>query len=111
MGRSFRDRLGPDQDLAFFCELDGIPGQVDQHLAQPPGVAAQITIYIRMDQAGHLQAFFLGALGQAIGHILDRVAEVKVDHLEFESTCLNLGEVQDIIKEVQQNLGALKSNI
>ena len=64
-----------------------------------------------MDQAGHLQAFFLGALCQAVGHILDRVAQVKVDRLQFKFACLDLGEVQDVVKQRQQNLGALKGNV
>ncbi len=46
---------GGNHHLAVLGELDGVAGEIDKHLPQPVGVAAQAVGDLRMDVIGELE--------------------------------------------------------
>ena len=64
-----------------------------------------------MNEACHLQALILCALGKRISHIFDGVAQAEVDRLEFEPAGFDFGKVQNIIEQSEQRLRALERSL
>ena len=56
-------------------ELDGVADQVDQHLPQPARVADQAVGHVGADVAGQLQPLGVGAHGQRLERVAERVAQ------------------------------------
>ena len=54
-----RERRG-NHDFAVFGELDRVAGEIDEHLPQAVGVAAQAVGDVRVHVVGKLQRFFFG---------------------------------------------------
>lgn len=61
-----------------------------------------------MNQTGNLKAFILGAGCERVCHILRRIPKTKVNSFQFQPACFDLGKIQNIIKDSQQSLGAVK---
>jgi hypothetical protein len=71
----FPDRCDLDGYLALLGELDGVAHQVDEDLAEPPGVAHQGVGHVRGDAAGQPQALLAGAHGQRVQRVRQALAE------------------------------------
>ncbi len=55
------DHLSGDHDLPGLGKLDGVVGQIDEHLPQPQGIAHQKARHVLSRSKQHLQVlFFLG---------------------------------------------------
>ena len=81
-------RAGPahaDGDAALAGELHRVPDQVQEDLAQAPGIAIDHGGHVGLHRAAQLQALGPGALGEQIEDVLDRRRQVEVDGLELES--------------------------
>ncbi len=101
------DRPHDDADRALLGELDRITNQVVEYLLDAERVAeieiAELGIVIE----AQLQALFAGAhLHQFdnIGHDLD---QVEFDGFDVDDALVDLGEVEQIIDQGQQPVGAL----
>src|SRR5262249_14056300 len=73
-----------DDDLAGVRKLDRVAHQIDNHLPQPAGVANQMIGNIRLDVAGNLQAFGVGAKSKGLDAIAEVVAQNEWDFLEVQ---------------------------
>ena len=90
-------------------ELDGIADQVGDHLAQAHRVAAHFAGHVLGNVAGDFQALGLRAFGKQFDHVVDVVAHRKGDVLEVEFAGLDLGEVENVVDDLEQLLaGALR---
>ena len=67
--------LDDDADAAGLGELDGVAGEVEQHLAQPRGVADDALGQPLVDVGGDLEALGLRARRQQLDHVLDQRGE------------------------------------
>ncbi|OFA07224.1 hypothetical protein DUPY_13310 [Duganella phyllosphaerae] len=93
-----------DRDLAAVGKFDSVAQQVEDHLAQPVGVAADGD----RDVAGHVQ-FQPQALGLGLRrkHVVDigqQVAEIELDIFDRELAGFDLGKVEDVVDDHQQVL-------
>ena len=100
-------RQGPDMDadLAHFGELDGIADQVEQDLAYPGGVAAQMIRRAGLDHGGDGEAAALGLDRQRLAGALDDGAQLERRLLQFHPAGLDLGEVEHVVDDAQQGRG------
>ncbi len=84
---------GFDGDAAMLGELDRIGDQIEQDLAQPPGIAAQAVGHIGLDEGGEIDALAMGARAMQLADALQQVGEVEVDGLQRQLAGLELGVV------------------
>ena len=94
-----------DGDVALLGELDGVGAQVDQHLAQPGGVAHQVAGQVARRGEEQLEALFLGLQTEHVGHLLDHGFECEGHVFEFEVAGFDLRHVEDVVEDLQQVLG------
>jgi hypothetical protein len=86
-------------------ELDGVTREVEQDLAQPPGIAGQVAGHVRIGQADELQAGLVGANGDDGSEVIEEAAQVEVDTLQLEPAGLDLAEVEDVVDKGQERIG------
>ena len=109
--RGFAQLAGAHQHLAALGELHRVGREVDEHLPEPERIAAQARRNLRVDAAGQLDAFLVRPFGEQFHRALDRVAQVEVDGLERELARLHLREVQNVVDDVEQRLGAVADRL
>ena len=104
----FAFRFKPDlnDDFAPGRELDGVAAQVDQDLAQAPGIALQERVHFGIDAADEFEVLFVGAHGQQFRRVLDRRPQVEIDGLQFQLAGLDLGKIEDVVDDAQQGFAA-----
>ena len=92
-------------------ELDGVAHQVDEHLAQPRGVALHAFGHVGGDVDDELQPFFGGAGGHAAAGGGHGGAQGQRQPLQRQLAGLDLGEVQDVVEDGQQRLRRLLHHV
>ena len=92
--------------LAAFSELDGVAHHVGEDLADPSRVPLVPVLLHPVSGADKLQPLLLGAESERDGEVFHQGAEVKVEQLQVELARLNLGEIQDVVDDLEQGLGA-----
>ena len=104
-----RVRLGfldhAEHDFAVFGELHRVAEEVDEDLLEANRVAAQVGGHVGGHPGDDLQVLGLRAVGEQLGAALDGFAEVEVRRFEGELAGLNLGEVEDVVDDVEQGVG------
>jgi hypothetical protein len=90
--------------LAPLGELDGVAGQVGEHLAEAAGVAGDHPRDGRVDGDHQLQALLLGQRRQQPDRALHQGPQLEVRDLEFEAAGLDLGEVEHVVDQLQERL-------
>ncbi len=68
-------RFDHDGDAALVGKLDGVAGQIHQHLPEPGLIADDLRGQALIDIAGDFEALGLRARGQEFGDILDHRAQ------------------------------------
>ena len=67
--------------LAPLRELDGVSEQVDEHLTEPAGIAAESGWDLRVDSRRELETLGMGALGEQLRRLFHRGRHGEVDVL------------------------------
>jgi hypothetical protein len=111
MGRVLARLLRPEHHLAALGELDGVAGEVEEHLPQPPRIATHRRRHSRPDQGRPLQPLGAGSLAQEAGYVVQRVPQVEIDSLQLQPSRFHLGEVEDVVQDLQQGLGRPASRL
>ncbi len=94
------DFIGPDAGLddqrhaAGRGELDGVAGEIEQHLAQPRGVADHFHRQPLVDIGGDLELARLRPRRQQFGDVLDQRSQRERTMFEVDLAGLDLGIVQ-----------------
>ena len=94
-----RAGLDHDTDAAGFRELDGVAGEIEQHLPQPRGIADDALRQAFVDVGGDLQALRLRARTEQLDHVLDQRAERERLGLELDAAGLDLGKVENLFDQ------------
>ena len=93
-------------DLARLGEFHRIADEVREHLPQPAGIAAQALGHAGLDERSELQPLAVRALGEQLHRALDHLLELEIDLLEDEHAGLDLREIEDVVDDGQQRVGA-----
>src|SRR5207244_136041 len=87
-----------------FGKFDGVAGQIEQHLADVPGIAAQDFGNPGRDVCHQREALLAGAVGQQLGGRLDNWYQLEIEYFQFDLAGFNLGEIQDVVDDIEQDL-------
>ena len=85
-------------------ELERIADQVEHHLAQPAGVAADHRHQLVRAFQAQAQALGLGPHGHQRHHVAHGFDQGEIGQLQLHPPGLDLGQVQDVIDQRQQAL-------
>ena len=99
-----RVRLDDDRDAAKLGELDGVAGEIEQHLAQPRRIADHARRQALVDIAADFEALGLGARPEQFDGLFDEGGERKWPRLEIEPAGFDLGEIEHFLDERQQRV-------
>ena len=97
-----RIQLAVDHHLAALGKLDGIPHQVEEDLAQAPGITHQRVGDIGTHVTGQLQPPLLRPEGQRLQGVGQGVPEIEGRLFHLQLAGLDLREVQDVVDEGQE---------
>ena len=97
--------LHPHHNLSRLRELDRVANQIEQNLTQPRRIAAQSGRNVRGNLARELQPLGMSAGRQRAQRVVDRVAQIEVNRVDVELARFDLGEVEDVIDDVEQRIG------
>jgi hypothetical protein len=95
-----------DDDFAALGELDRVADEVHEHLAQPARIAAQEARHFGRQVHDQLGALGLRALGEHVERALDGLRQVEVERFEGELAGLDLGEIEHVVDQGEQRVGA-----
>ena len=97
-------RRHDDADAADLGELDGVAGEVDQHLAEAVAVADDPARHAGGHEGGDLDALALRFRGQELDDALDEGVQIERRGDDVDAPGLDLGEVEDLVDERQEGL-------
>ena len=97
-------------DLALTGELEGVGQQVVDDLPDPGRVAQQLGWQLRADQATELHAAGC-ILREQGGALFSQAGQVKGNTFKLQLAGFELGEVEDVVEQVHQDLARLASHI
>jgi hypothetical protein len=97
-------RLGGDGDAARVGELDGVAGEIEQHLAQSRWIADDIARQALVDEGGDLDTLGLRARPEQFDHAFEQRGEREWSLLEVELAGLDLGKIENLFDQRQQRL-------
>ena len=92
------------QDLAALGKFHCVANQVDQNLADPPGIAHHRVGQGRSHLARQLQTLLMGAQRRHFNRLLHQFAGLEFDRIEFEFTGLHFGKIEDIVDHRKQRI-------
>ena len=104
------DFVGPDagfddqRHAAGRGELDGVAGEIEQHLAQPRGVADHFQRQPLVDIGGDLELPRLRPRRQQFGDVLDQGGKRERAVFEIDLAGLDLGVIQQFLDQRQQRV-------
>jgi hypothetical protein len=96
----------PDQDFPLFGELQRVPYQVRENLAQTSGVPLQAGRHPGFEVEIQIQALFLRAGRDRFGEVLEKLLDRERDVLQFQLPGLDFRKIQDIVDQGQQGFPA-----
>ena len=89
-------------DVAALGELDGVAGEVGQHLLQAHGVAGEVVRHGGVHLQGELELFVVGTRPQQVHGFVEGVSQAERYMLELQLARLQLGEVEDVVDDAEQ---------
>ena len=97
-----RCRLGADPDVAGLREFNGIVHEIGHHLPQAHIIQQQqfsrIPVHIHLQQQG----FLLETHPEHLPHLFEQLRQPGGDLFNVQLPRLHLGQVQDLVEQVQQ---------
>ena len=100
-----------EENVALVGELRGIADQVHDDLAQPHRIAAREHRHVGIDVDHELDALHGRLQRGGGGGVVDHIAQVEVDLLQVQPVSLDLGEIQHVVDQREQRLGAAADEV
>ncbi len=95
-------RLGADQNLPSVGKLDGVVGQIGQHLSQAQRIPDQGVGDGIIDMKQQLQPLFPRSHRQHRAQLLHDLIQVEGNFLDIQLARLNFGRVENIVDDAEQ---------
>ena len=102
LGLGLRHGIDANDDLAGRGEFDRVVDQIQQHLAQPAGIAQHPLRHRWLHQAHQFELLLPGFFGNDIQRFVECGAQIELDRLQFHLASLDLGKIQQIVDQRQQ---------
>ena len=97
--------------LTLIGELDGIVGQIEQHLPQPHRIPDHPIGHIGLDMHHQPQSLLIGDRRHELPGRVDDLAQREGNRLDIELIGLDLRKIEDVIEHRQQRIGRLHDGI
>ena len=97
-------RLGNQRNAAGLRKFDGVACKVEQHLAQPRGVAKHLLRQTLIDIGGDLELARLRAWREQFGDVLDHGGERERTLLKVDLAGFDLGEIEQFVDQRHQRV-------
>ena len=97
----------PNDDFTDLRELDGIPHQIGDDLAQADGVSHEAAGHIGRHVVGQLESLGVGARSQGVQGVVECVAQLEIGRFELQFARFDFREVENVIDDQQQCFGRL----
>ena len=82
-------RTNAENNLALGGELDGVPQQVNDHLAQPGGIANhEVSGAVRYVK-DHLETLLMGLQREGAGRLAQALLKGELNALQLDAACLD----------------------
>ncbi|OEZ97550.1 hypothetical protein DUGA2_58890 [Duganella sp. HH101] len=98
-------QLDAHHHRAALGELDGVAGQVDQHLVEPQRVAHHVRRQRGIEIEQHLDRLALHAGAEYQRQVAQHLLQVERHLLQHQLARFHLGEIQDVVEDAQQRMG------
>ncbi len=85
--------------VATLGELDGVAGEVGQHLLQAHGIASEIVRHLGIYLQGEFELLVVSTGAEQVHGLVEGVAQAERDMLQLQLACLQLGEVEDVVDD------------
>ena len=82
-------RTNAENDLTFGGELDGVPQQVNDHLAQPGRIANHEGSGAFRYVKDHLETLLMGLQCEGAGRLAQALLEGELNALQLAAACLD----------------------
>ena len=98
--------LGVDAngDFALLGELDRVADQIDEDLADPPGIADEVVRDTRTNLVRELERLGVGERRERLDRLGQGLPQGEGHRLELEPTGLDLRKVEDVVDDGEQGL-------
>ncbi len=93
--------------LSGLGELDGIADEIVEDLLQSARVAAHGLGERGRERQGQLDLFRIRRAREELHHLFQGRAQVEVDQRQFQLACFHLGEVEDVVEDGHEPVGAV----
>ena len=103
--RGLRVHVRLDDHLALGGELDGVADQIHEDLPHPQRIAPQRAVLARRWPHDQLDALGLGGAREQAGALLEHLAEIERQLLERDLAGIDLGQIQQVVDDLQQHPG------
>ena len=98
-------------DAAFVGELDGIAKQIGKDLAQLAGIAHQAVWNLWRNEGTKIETLDPGSPTEETQNFFYRIPQAERHRFDQDLSGLDLGEIQDVIKDVQQVVRGMVNNL
>ena len=98
--------LGRHHDLTVLGELDGVAGQIHQHLPDTGWIATEITRQVFIDIDDKTQPLVARQLGDGFQTVKHHRQEFEIDRLNRQLAGFDFGKVENIVDDGQQGFAA-----
>ena len=111
--REREDRLGVghalglhlDDHVAGLGEFDRVADEVEEHLAQTPGIADERVGHVGQNAAGQLETLGIRALCEELHSVFYGVAKAEWHMIECQPSRLDFRDVKDVVEDREQGFG------
>ena len=100
------DRLHPNDDFAAFGKFNAVGDEVQQHLPQPDWITHQAVRHVAANDGGEVNFLIRIASRSIFENAVHDVAQGKIFLHDIHFTRFNLGEIKNVVDDVEQRIGA-----
>src|SRR5690606_4642244 len=111
MFRIFIFQARPQYHFAGLGELDGIVHQVGDYLLDPQRVPHDVVRYIVVNQRYQIEVLGVGSRCQHDHHFLHNIPELERHAVQDQFAGLDLGEIQNVVNDGQQDFRGFADGI
>src|SRR5207245_5455166 len=95
-----------ETDFANFREFDSVADEVEQHLPETQRVAVKVAVHVGINHGAEFEPLGSDAVGKYVRDVVDQLVEIEVAALDLEFSSFDLRQIEDVIDEREERLGA-----
>src|SRR4030088_1833731 len=94
----------PENDFALLCELYRVSDEIDDHLPQSSDIADQAVWNVGSYIEREFEALLVSAVSESSDGVRNTLSEPERRRIELEVPAFDLGEVQNVVDDVDERV-------